>query len=125
LRLNKTIIPIVTIALFLRLFYFYQLKINNPIFDIPIVDSAEYVQVAEYILDKNFFGLPNSYYHPPFYYYFVALIMKIFNRSIDGIRIVQILLDIVNLLMIYSIGRRIFNNSVANIGAFFMQSIYR
>jgi tetratricopeptide (TPR) repeat protein len=119
LRLNKTIISIVGIALFLRLFHFYQLKINNPIFDIPIVDSAEYVKVAEYILDKNFFGLPNSYYHPPFYYYFVALIMKIFNRSIDGIRIVQIFLDIVNLLMIYSIGRRIFNNSVANVGAFF------
>ncbi len=119
MRLNKLIILIVAIALFLRLFHFYQLKINNPIFDIPIVDSAEYVKVAEYILDKNFLGLPNSYYHPPFYYYFVALILKIFNRSINGIRIVQILLDIVNLLMIYSIGKRIFNNSIANIAAFF------
>ncbi|MEO0156889.1 MAG: hypothetical protein ABIL07_07230, partial [candidate division WOR-3 bacterium] len=65
MRLNKSIFLILAIALFLRLFHFYQLKINNPIFNIPIVDSAEYVKVAEYILDKNFFGLPNSYYHPP------------------------------------------------------------
>ncbi|MEO0127918.1 MAG: glycosyltransferase family 39 protein, partial [candidate division WOR-3 bacterium] len=118
MRLNKSIFLILAIALFLRLFHFYQLKINNPIFNIPIVDSAEYVKVAEYILDKNFFGLPNSYYHPPLYYYFVAFILKIFNHSIDAIRILQILLDLMSLLIVYFLAKRLFTNSIGLISAF-------
>ncbi|MEO0182819.1 MAG: glycosyltransferase family 39 protein [candidate division WOR-3 bacterium] len=109
-------------ALILRLFHFYQLKKNNPIFDLPIVDSAEYVKVAEHIVNKNFLGLPNSYYHPPFYYYFVALSYKIFRHPVDAVRIIQILMDLLNLLMLYYIGQKLLNASIALMGAIFYAS---
>ncbi|MEO0216650.1 MAG: glycosyltransferase family 39 protein, partial [candidate division WOR-3 bacterium] len=117
------LILIILLALFLRFFNYYEMKRNNPIFEIPIVDSAEYIKTAEYILDKNFLGISGSYYHPPFYYYFIALILKIFNRSVNVIKIIQVFLDLAIILMTYYLARRIFNQTVAVIASF-LYAIY-
>lgn len=118
MRLNKYLILIILVATFLRFFHYYELKTKNPIFDFPIVDGAEYVKIADYILTKNFLGPPSSYYHPPFYYYFVAILLKIFNHSINGIKIFQIFLDLLSILMLYYVCKRIFNKKTALVASF-------
>ncbi len=93
--------------------HFFQMKANNPIFDYPIVDSKEYVDNAQYYLEKNFLGPPGSFFHPPFYSYFVALIFKLFGFSTDIVKMVQVALDLLNLLLLYLLAGKIFNRATA------------
>ncbi len=109
---------IILIAIFLRFFHYYELESKNPIFNFPVVDGAEYIKIADYILTKNFLGPPSSYYHPPFYYYFVAILLKIFNHSINGIKIVQIFLDLLSILLLYYVCINIFNKKTALVASF-------
>ncbi|MEO0205326.1 MAG: glycosyltransferase family 39 protein, partial [candidate division WOR-3 bacterium] len=105
---------IFALSLILRLAHFTDMKHNNPISDIPIVDSGEYIKTAEYILNKNFFGTPTaSYWHPPLYYYFIAIIYKIAGKSLDAIKLLQILMDSLNVLMVLFIAKIIFDRTVA------------
>jgi len=110
------LILIIILASALRLSNFIETKRNNPIFDIPIVDSAEYVAVAEYYMNKNWLGPPGSFWHPPMYSYFIAIIFKLFGRSGDTVKIIQIIIDLFNTLMVYFITRKIFDKKVAMIG---------
>ncbi len=112
-QLNWLFIVILVLGAFLRLFHFTEMKRNNPIFDIPIVDSAEYVKLAEYYIDKNLLGPSFSYWHPPLYSYFVACIFRIFGKSVDIIKIFQIIIDLVNMLLIYFIAKKIFARKIA------------
>lgn len=101
------------VALGLRLLNFQQMKIHNPIFDLPIVDAKEYVANADYYNSRNLIGPAGSYFHPPLYSYFVALVFKIFGRSIDAVKIIQIFIDLLNLLLIYFIARKVFDPTIA------------
>lgn len=115
---NTTIlILILAISLILRLAHFTEMKSNNPIADLPIVDSEEYIKIAEYILDKNFFGPPSSFWHPPLYYYFIAAIFKILGRSLDAIKLLQIVIDLLNVLMVFFVAKKVFDRTVAIISA--------
>lgn len=116
-KYRRILIVILVLAAFLRVAHFQQMKANNPIFNHPIVDSREYVDDALHYLNKNFLGPEGSYFHPPFYSYFVAFVFKLFGSSVDSVKIFQIFLDLLNLLLIYLISSLIFNKSVGLIGA--------
>ena len=68
---------ILLLALFLRLFNFMDMKANDPIFDLPVVDSKEYTDNAGYYNEVTWLGKPEPYYHPPLYSYFVGAIFVI------------------------------------------------
>jgi len=107
------IIFIAALALFLRVANFQEMKAHNPLFSTPVVDAKEYVDDADFYINKGWLGPSGSYFHPPAYSYFVAIIFKIFGRSLDRIKLFQIFLDIVNLLLVYFIAKKAFDKRVA------------
>ena len=116
---TSLLLLIIITGLALRCVHYTQMKANNPIFDLPIVDAKEYVNNADYYLHKNFWGPPGAYFHPPLYSYSVAAVFAIFGHSLDAVRIVQILLDTLSILLLFLIARRIFGSTVGLIAAGF------
>jgi tetratricopeptide (TPR) repeat protein len=104
---------IIICAFALRIINHLEMQANNPIYWYPIIDSKEYINNAEYIAETSWLGPSWPYFHPPFYTYFLAGFFWLFGTSITLIRIIQILLDCVNILLLFLLGRRIFNSSVA------------
>lgn len=110
---------VVTCGLALRLANFFLVRGNNPIFDLPIVDAQEYVNNARYYLNQSIWGPPGSYFHPPLYSYFVAGALLVTGGSLDGLRILQILLDVFSILLVFAIARRIFGTATGLLAAIF------
>lgn len=110
---------IVVTGLTLRGLHYAQMKANNPIFALPIVDAKEYVNNADYYLHKSIWGPPGAYFHPPLYSYAVAAVFAVFGNSLDAVRIVQIVLDTLSILLLFLIARRAFGTTAGLIGAGF------
>jgi tetratricopeptide (TPR) repeat protein len=117
------LVVILFLAAGLRFMNFQELDAHNPIFKYPIVDSKEYVDDAMFYLKVDFLGPTGSYFHPPFYSYFVAALFKILGPSVTAVKTFQIILDLLNLLLLFLIGRRIFSAAVGLIAAF-LYAIY-
>ncbi|MCH8331364.1 MAG: glycosyltransferase family 39 protein, partial [Bacteroidetes bacterium] len=104
------VLSILIFALMIRLVNYQQMKGNDPLFDIPVVDSKEYVEDANYYNDLNWLGPNEPYFHPPFYSYFVGSIFLVFGDSTNAVKLIQLLLELFNILLIYLIARRAFDN---------------
>jgi|GEM_PF-1129312 len=102
---------------FLRLIHHREMHVHNPIYDYPIIDSKEYTNNAEYIVETSWLGPSWPYFHPPLYTYFIAVLYWLFGISITIVRIIQILLDVGNTLLIFLVARRVFNVRIALISA--------
>jgi 4-amino-4-deoxy-L-arabinose transferase-like glycosyltransferase len=63
--------------------------------------------------------LGSDTYHPPLYYYFLALIYAVFGHSFLAVRVVQALLGAVTCLLVYSIGHEAFGDAAALLAAAF------
>lgn len=100
-------------AFFLRIIHHLDMQANNPIYEYPIIDSKEYTNNAEYIVETSWLGPSWPYFHPPLYTYFIAVLYWLFGTSITVVRIIQILLDVGNTLLLFLIARRIFNTRIA------------
>lgn len=96
----------------MRFGHFLSMKQHNPVFDLPVVDSVEYVSDAHYYTEQNWMGRYAAYPHPPLYPFVIALLFKIFGNSLDVIKLFQILIELANTFLIYLIARRVFNETV-------------
>lgn len=108
---------ILFLGLALRLLSCYEMSVHNPLFDLPIVDSKEYVDDATFYNDVNWLGAGGSYFHPPGYSYFIGVIFLFFGKSLWAIRLVQIGMDIVNIYLLFLIAQKIFDKRVALLSA--------
>ncbi len=82
---------------------------HNPVFSLPLVDSAEYVNDAHYYIEQNWLGRCAAYRHPPAYPYAIAILFKIFGNSVKVVKLFQILLDLLNTFFVYLIAKEVFN----------------
>ena len=94
-------------------------------------DDIDYVAIGKllargggYLLD----GSPTAY-RPPGYPYFLSLFFRLFGDSLTPVRLAQAAFDMVSCLLVFSIGRKLFDDRVgliaAGIFAFFpMQILY-
>ncbi len=105
---------VLVLALLMRLLHFQQMKFNNPIFDFPIVDSKEYVDDAHYYNNVSWLGdKGGSYFHPPFYSYFVGAVFFVFGEHPSIVKLIQVLLDVVNAGLLYLLAKHLFNRRIA------------
>ncbi|MBN1880189.1 tetratricopeptide repeat protein [bacterium] len=105
------------IALVLRLGHFFLIG-NDPVADILVLDSWSYDRIARLIISGE---MPNKvYFQAPFYPYFLAAFYKIFNGSIDSVRIAQIILDTISAVAVFRITRILFGCRSAWIAGVFM-----
>jgi len=113
-RKHTFLIIIIFLALFLRVIYLYQMHKNDPFFYHLFSDPLQYHERALSILSHGIIGT-EAFYHPPLYQYFIALLYAIFGSNPLVIRIFQVILGTVNVILVYILGRRYFNKTVAKI----------
>ncbi|MBN2619504.1 tetratricopeptide repeat protein [candidate division WOR-3 bacterium] len=115
--LNKKIVNILAVILLVafafRFIHHLEMQAHDPIYEYPIIDSKEYVNNAEYIVETTWLGPSWPFFHPPFYTYVLAAIFWLFGISITIVRILQILLDCVNILLLFLLARKTFDPAIA------------
>lgn len=91
---------------------------NDPVADIPVLDSLAYDTTAKLILADK---LPETiYFQAPFYPYFLSLLYSISNNSLQVVRFIQILIDILSVILVYRITLNLFNPASAIIAGLTM-----
>lgn len=135
-RVGTTValVGILLLALALRISYLRE-HVHSPDFRWPRVDAGYYdywaraLATNDWTVPKNLSDLPDPeirtkpYFHPPAYSYFLAAIYRLTNGSYLAPRVVQAGLGLVNCLLAYLLGRRVFGRGVGLLFALFM-SVY-
>ncbi|MEW6104002.1 MAG: tetratricopeptide repeat protein [bacterium] len=104
------------IALILRLIYLSHLKANDPGFYNPPqgTDMLAYDNYAKQIINGTFSN-KEPYYYGPLYFYFLALIYKIFGIDPYFPRLIQMMLGVFTTLLTYLIAKKVFNKTIGYI----------
>jgi 4-amino-4-deoxy-L-arabinose transferase-like glycosyltransferase len=112
MKKNSKIVLMVLLGLFagLEILYFLQLN-QTPFADLLMVDAKAYHLKALHLLEKGWIGDSVSY-QAPFYPYFLALIYKIFGLQRYWVHGIQALLAMAATLMIFKLGKTLFNEKV-------------
>ncbi|UCB53376.1 MAG: tetratricopeptide repeat protein [Candidatus Zixiibacteriota bacterium] len=109
------IIGIFIFALAVRLVYLDQMK-SSPMFDTLIMDSEYHDQWARMILQGEDFG-EGAFFRAPLYAYFLASVYKIFGPGHFQVRLIQLMLGAISCVLVYLLGKRVFNRRIAVIAA--------
>ncbi|MEW6482465.1 MAG: glycosyltransferase family 39 protein [bacterium] len=104
------------VALIFRLIYLSSLKANDPSFynPQPGTDMLTYDNYAKQILDGTF-SEKEPYYYGPLYFYFLALIYKIFGIDPYFPRLIQMILGVLTSFLTYLIAKKVFNKTIGYI----------
>ncbi len=106
---------IAVLALTLRLLFLFQLR-ETPLFDSPGLDAAYYLNRAREIAAGDWLG-NQVFFMAPLYPYCLALIGKLTNFSMTGLRLVQAIAGAGGTILLFLIGRRLFDLRVATLAA--------
>lgn len=79
-------------------------------------DSSEWIGNAQLLISDHTYG---DSWRPPLYSFFLALVYFLFGQSLLVVRIAQAFLGAATCLLVYYIGRNVFNRKVGFIGACF------
>jgi len=117
-----TLFIVFAFAFVLRILFLFSLK-NDPVFNMPIIDSLEFDRWALDILRGNLLWttLPN---HPPLYAYFLAAIYKIFGYNLPVVTLLQYLLGGLDCILVYFIAKKLTNKAGAVMGSLFMATYW-
>ncbi len=114
---RRIILVVFSLALILRLFHFSQSE-NNPLLYYPVLDEAYYIEMGERIAAGAFWrGDGRAFFMDPLYGYLLGPIFAISGENLAVVRLFQILLDSLNVLLIYAIGIRIRSRSAGIVAA--------
>ncbi len=115
-RGNRTaLLAIFTVALLVRAVYFFQSR-DNPFIYSPILDMQAYYQWAQRIAQGEWLG-DQVFYQDPLYPYLLAILFRIFGDYIPLAIALQLILGSLLPLLVYAIGKRIFNRPSALLAA--------
>lgn len=90
---------------------------DYPLLYIQSLDEKYYVELGKSIAGGTLGGEPGAFFMDPLYGYFLALIFFLFGDNLTAVRLVQILLDSFNVIIILVIGRRVWNPGAGIIAA--------
>ena len=107
---------IILAAVVLRDVYLLQYEARLPYYRVPIVDAAYYDAWAQRVAAGRGYG-PMPFYSAPLYPYLLALIYVIAGRNLTLVYLLQEALGVLNVLMVYLLGRRLFGHVSGLIGA--------
>ncbi|MBK7140537.1 MAG: glycosyltransferase family 39 protein [bacterium] len=98
------------VAFGIRLFHVVQLE-SMPTFDDPTMDEGYHMELVKQINSPQ--GYPNEpYFRAPLYPYLLAFLFKMTGGSFFGVRIIQILLGALVPVLLFFLGKRIFNKQI-------------
>ncbi len=110
---------IFTIAMVVRLIYFFINRGNNPLFFHPTLDGLFHHEWARDILYKSFVG-DEVFFRAPLYPYWLALVYRLSGSSITAAVLCQHLIGAASASLVYLLARQYFRVSVATIAGFTM-----
>jgi len=99
----------------LRLVYVLQLR-GSPLADFPIVDELYHVEWARALAGGDWIG-SEVFFRAPLYPYSLGAVFSIFGENLLAARIVQSLYSALVPVALYFLGRRVFGERVARLGA--------
>ncbi len=93
------------------------LSADNPLLYMPVLDEKYYVDLGNTIAGGQLTGDKGVFFMDPLYGYFLGMIFFLFGDNLTTVRLIQIVLDSLNVVLIYSIGVRIWKRGAAIIAA--------
>ena len=99
------------IALVLRLLHFADSQ-NNPFFHIPIIDEQYYVSAARRIAEGQWWPESGYFYMDPLLAYLLGIQFKLMGDSIFTARLLMLVIDALNVLLIYFLGMKVWNERI-------------
>lgn len=106
---NLHFLCLLAVAAVIRLVYLLDFHANSVFWDSMILDAKIYDEWARAIASGEWAGEDDVYSLPPLYPYFLAFLYRVIGGLHGVVYVVQSLLGLVNVWLIYSIGRRVFN----------------
>jgi tetratricopeptide (TPR) repeat protein len=110
------VLSLFLLALCLRL-VFYALSSDYPLLHIQSLDEAYYLEFGKNLARGEWRGNIDGFYMDPLYGYFLGLIFFLFGDDLFFVRLAQIFLDAFNVIIIFAIGRRVWNREAGFIAA--------
>ncbi|MEC7641314.1 MAG: DUF6427 family protein [Nitrospinota bacterium] len=107
---GKILLCLFFLSAFLHLCYLIELQ-KTPYATLLLVDAEGYHQKAMKLIREGWLG-DGTFFQAPLYPYFLALVYKIFNSSFLVVQSIQILLSCFTPILIYFIGKCLFNERV-------------
>jgi tetratricopeptide (TPR) repeat protein len=102
-------------AFAIRFIYLTQMK-SSPLFDAPTMDAEYHDQWAQTLLGGEDFT-DGVFFRAPLYPYFLAASYSIFGHSYLMVRLLQFLIGSLSCVLVYLLGRKLFNQRTAVIAA--------
>ena len=96
------------LALGLRAIYYLQSE-ANPLLMHSILDESYYIDLGQRIAGGFWLGEDRVFFMDPLYGYLLGLVFGIFGGGPEWVRILQVVLDSLNAVMIFYLGRRIWS----------------
>jgi 4-amino-4-deoxy-L-arabinose transferase-like glycosyltransferase len=103
-------------AVVLRLIHAW-LMVGDPLYDHPIIDSLESLELASYLAEISWFGPPVAYWKPPLYDYFLGVHHALFGSGLWPARISQVLLDGCSCILAFALVRRLLSHGAGIVAA--------
>jgi 4-amino-4-deoxy-L-arabinose transferase-like glycosyltransferase/Tfp pilus assembly protein PilF len=104
---NIILISILLLGVIFKGIYLYSYALNNPYYSIASMDSAVYVNWAQLINQEGWLGT-EIFYRAPFYPYVLSIIFWFVPHNLLAVYIMQLAMGICSVVLIYSIGKRIY-----------------
>jgi Tfp pilus assembly protein PilF/4-amino-4-deoxy-L-arabinose transferase-like glycosyltransferase len=115
---RTALVSILLIGLIFKGIYLYFYALNNPYYNIVSMDSAVYLNWAQVILEEGWLGT-EIFYRAPFYPYLLSIIFWFAPNNLLAVYIMQLGMGICSVVLIYSIGKRIYCERAGLIAAGF------
>ncbi len=114
---SSALMLIVVVAFVFRFGHLIMMH-SDPVADVLVLDSQAYDTTAKLILHRQ---LPQTvYFQAPLYPYILAALYAVSNNSLNMVRIVQILFDILSVIFVFRITLNLFNRKSAIIAGLIM-----
>ncbi|VAX24115.1 hypothetical protein MNBD_NITROSPINAE02-2244 [hydrothermal vent metagenome] len=122
-RWRITILSIFSLAIILRLIHFAQSQ-GNPLLYSPVLDEVYYINLGKIISSGFLLGEDKAFFMDPLYGYFLGTVFYIFGDNLTVVRLLQIVIDSFNTILIFAIGARLWSKGAGAIAAF-LYAIYK
>jgi len=105
---RKAALGVFLLALIVRVLYFAQSR-DNPLLYMPILDETYYIDMGIKIAEGQWLGENRAFFMDPLYGYVLGVIFLLFGDNLTTIRLIHIVLDAFNVILIYLLGSRVAN----------------
>ena len=113
---RQSVLLVFLLAIGLRLIHFSQ-SIDNPLLYMPVLDERYYVDLGKAIAGGQLIGENRVFFMDPLYGYFLAAIFYLFGDNLTTVRLIQIVIDAFNVILIYHIGTGIWKKEAGFVAA--------